>query len=354
LIAIATIIIFLPAASQASVASDFLVNRQSTYAVPYNAQNILIFDLTLPDPASGGTLQLESINFHNSGTADQTNIVKLMIWEDGPSAGWNNDERSVAILSAAPFFDTAIAGNFQSYAKGDQSQRIFVTIDTSETGTIERTIKFQLLENSVVFTTVADAGPTDEVVSGYERKITSENSLLSVPASPIAGIPEIISSDTIRWHFTDIANNEFGFRLLDGNLKTLVQKEASDLSYLDETGLRPNTEYSGRKIVAFNDRGENPVSVSSVFPSARTASLAPVELPVVPEPESVVEEVVQPAVEIISEPAPSQPTLFENMQIKITDIQKEIGNFIKQLDEFIKQSAATVFGALQGFLQAFF
>lgn len=346
------IIIFLPVSSDAFVADDFVINRQSTYAVPYNAPNVLVFDLTLPAPNEGETLQLKSINLHNFGTADQTNISKLMIWEDGSSLGWDGDERSVVTLSLAPFFDTVTIGDFKKYTDQDFWQRIFVTVDTNETGSVERSFKIQLLKNSAVFIS-SSTGPTDAELTGFERKITVNDSTLSVPSSPIAGIPQAISSNTIRWYFTDIANNEFGFKLLDSSAKVLVKKEEANLSYIDEIGLQPNTEYSGRKVIAFNDRGENPVSVSSVFPSARTLALAPIVAPVSTTTEVAVEEpkteAGSPSQEIIT-----APTLFETIQTKIADIQRQISELIKQLDELIKQSSATVFGALQGFLRAFF
>lgn len=318
--------LFHPTISSAFTANDFTINRQSTYAVPYNAQNILVLDLTLPAP-------ITSISLHNNGTADHTNIAKLTIWEDGASAGWDNDERVVVTLSSPPFFDTIISKDF--------AKRIFVTIDTNETSTIERTVQLQATIDEVVLT-------------GFERKITFNSSFLSEPASPIAGTPEVLSANTIRWHFTDIANNEFGFKLLDGNLKVLVQKEEANLSFLDETGLQPNTEYSGRKIVAFNDRGENPVSVSSVFPSAKTLALPQVIAPAATSTEIVAAEEPEEEIVAAQEEVASAPTLLETIQTKIADLQRQIAEFIKQLDEFIAKSAATVFGALQGFLQAFF
>ena len=83
---------------------------------------------------------------------------------------------------------------------------------------------------------------------GARKIISKDASAPALPAFPLAGSPEVLSTSTIRWHFTDLSLNEFGFKILDGNLKELVRKEEANLSYLDETGLSPNTEYSGRRI----------------------------------------------------------------------------------------------------------
>ncbi len=337
-------LILFPAITFASTAGDFIVNRQSTYAVPRDVSNVLVLDLTLPEPKDNGTLQLKSIKIHSAGTATHLDFSKMMIWEDGSSKGWDGDEVEVAKVLAAPFFDAEISGDFRKYAKGDSWQRIFVTLDTSSAvySLEEMSIRPELVVRSLVFSDPAFTGPTDVNIIGFERRIVRDAPIPTVPTTPLAGTPKALSASSIRWYFTDLSNNEFGFKILDNNLKEVARKEEADLSYLDETGLEPDTEYSGRRVVAFNDKGESTGSTLTVFPVARTLALP------------VVEIIEEKKAEQIKPIIATEPTLFETIQTKIADIQRQINAFIIQLNELIKQSAATVFGALQGFLQAFF
>jgi|GEM_PF-1176289 len=82
-------------------------------------------------------------------------------------------------------------------------------------------------------------------------------------AAPTIDTPSALSSSSIRWNFTDGANNETGFRIYD-NTNTLATSSAtSNLTYLDETGLSENTQYSGRYAVAYNSAGESSHSSAS-------------------------------------------------------------------------------------------
>jgi len=158
------LLVFLPGIAYGSVASDFTVNRQSTYDIPYGTERVLILDLTLPIPATGETYQLESITLHNAGTADHTVVSELEVWEDGASAGWNGDERSVVRVTNLLFFDAEISGDFRAYSQADPWQRLFVTVDLKSNFINEKTFQLQLLKGSVVFTNSAVTGPTDAVV----------------------------------------------------------------------------------------------------------------------------------------------------------------------------------------------
>ena len=40
----------------------------------------------------------------------------------------------------------------------------------------------------------------------------------------IPGYGEALSVSTIRWHFTDLSNNEFGFKILDSELNIVASK----------------------------------------------------------------------------------------------------------------------------------
>ncbi len=72
--------------------------------------------------------------------------------------------------------------------------------------------------------------------------------------TPVAGIPTGLSLSAIRWNFTDNANNEWGFVLQNTSNVTLVTQATPNLSYLDETGLTPNTQYT-RRVRAYNYSG---------------------------------------------------------------------------------------------------
>ncbi|MBI2042640.1 MAG: hypothetical protein HYT21_02780 [Candidatus Nealsonbacteria bacterium] len=270
--------IFLPTIATASVAEDFKVNPQSTYDIPYNTSRVLVLDLTLSAPK-------QSIILSNAGTADHTVISELTFWQDGSSADWNGDETEVARVLSPPFFDTAISGNF--------SGRIFVTADIKNIASLQ------------------------------------------------ARTPEAISSTTLRWHFQDQSNNEFGFKILDGNLRVVARTEQANVSYIDETGLQPDTEYSGRLAVAFNDRGTSLTTVLSNFEAVRTLA-APEEVQPPAEVEGEGEEVVDLRDKI------------ETLQLQLLDLLNQL---IQVLQEQIAASQASIFSAFSIFtfwLESFF
>src|SRR3989344_1157837 len=99
-------ILLFPSLTFASTAGDFIVNSQPIYAAPPGTNELLILDLTLPSD------KLTSIKIFNAGTAQQINISRLSIYQDGSSAGWDGDETEVVRKSSTPFFDTAIEGIF--------------------------------------------------------------------------------------------------------------------------------------------------------------------------------------------------------------------------------------------------
>jgi len=345
--------VFIPGIVYGSIASNFTVNRQSTYAVPRDVSKVLVLDLTLPEALENETLKVESIKIHNVGTATHTDLSKLMIWEDGPSAGWDNDETEVVKILTAPFFDTEISGTFREYSRGDPWQRIFVTLDTTSAGfsALERSIKIELIVNAVVFSDSTSNGPTDESIVGFERIISKDAPVPATPVAPLAGKPEALSPTAIRWHFTDLANNEFGFKLLDGGLNEVAREEQANLSYLDEIGLQPNTEYSGRKVVAFNDRGENFGSGASLFPAVYTLAEEVVEE--IEEEAEEIEEVEEVEEEVVEEEVVEEPSLLEKIQTKIAEIQQQINELFNQLNELLQQQVATIWTAFQRFLSSF-
>ncbi len=101
------------------------------------------------------------------------------------------------------------------------------------------------------------------ITSDNERLIIADYSNSRVliyylkPSAPIIGTPQALSSTSIRWNFTDNDTIETGFKLYD-NLNNIISTQAvADLSYIDETGLTPNTQYIGRYIKSYNSSGES-------------------------------------------------------------------------------------------------
>jgi len=335
-----TLLVFVPGIVYGFVASDFTVNSHSTYAIPPGTTRVLILDLTLPEA-------LESIKIKNAGTVQSTDMSKISVFGDGDSAGWDGDETELTLKSSAPFWETWLSGFSRT--------RIFITVDIKSTAVSERTIKPQLEIDSLKFTSGA-TGPTDREVTGFERMILAGASIPAVPVTPLAGTAEAISTSTIRWYFTDLSNNEFGFKILDGNSNIVVKKEQADLTYLDETGLQPDTEYADRQVIAFNDIGESLGSPLAVFPAARTlaeeAEVETIEEETETEEVRPPEEVAPQPVEEIEEPV--EPSLLETIQQKIAEIQQKINELLKQLNELIGQQAASIWQAFQRFFQSLF
>lgn len=333
------IFIFFPLLTLASAASDFIVNPQPTYAVPPGTTNLLILDLTLPGAG------LTSIKINNAGTVAQYNLSKLTIYEDGPSAGWDGDESEMARKSFSPFFDAAIPVDISK-------QRIFVTVNVTSTYS-GKTIVPELEINSAVFSNAAFTGPTDKKIIGFERKITVGTEVPYIPVPPIAKSGEAISASTIRWHFTDLSSNEFGFKILDRDLK-IVAEGGADISYLDETGLEPDTEYSGRQVKAFNDRGQSSVSTLTVFPAVKTLPLSVAEETRSPDLTSEVNattsEVDVRETGSLETGGPLSPdelrVLIQELQLKIIDLLKQL---IQLLQEQASKAQASLFGALDMF-----
>jgi len=62
----------------------------------------------------------------------------------------------------------------------------------------------------------------------------------AVPAAPSGLSGTLTSSSSIRWTFSDNANNEIGFRIYNGGTK-VAEREVMNATYIDETGIPPNT-----------------------------------------------------------------------------------------------------------------
>ncbi len=70
--------------------------------------------------------------------------------------------------------------------------------------------------------------------------------------APTLGTATGLSETSIRWNFTDNSTEETGFKIYDSAGTTvLVTCATANLTYCDETGLTPNTQYT-RKIGTYN------------------------------------------------------------------------------------------------------
>lgn len=90
------------------------------------------------------------------------------------------------------------------------------------------------------------------------------------PAAPAIGIPQVLSSTSIQWYFTDNSSVETGFKLHDSAHNELGSASAYS-SDIIENGLLPNTSYT-RHVHAYNISGE---STASSDATATTLSDAP-------------------------------------------------------------------------------
>ncbi len=88
--------------------------------------------------------------------------------------------------------------------------------------------------------------------------------IVIAPNAPLVGTPEALSSTTLRWYFTDQSSNETSFELRDENDVLIKNINSTDLTYIDETGLTPNTLYQ-RKVYAVNSAGSNAGALMSKY-----------------------------------------------------------------------------------------
>jgi len=98
----------------------------------------------------------------------------------------------------------------------------------------------------------------------FAQRKTSQTSVINseerpVPPAPTITQAEAISTTSIRWNFTDNSTDEEGFKIYDTDGNLLVTCALPNISYCDETGLNPNTQYT-RKVVAYNANGNSDYS----------------------------------------------------------------------------------------------
>ena len=94
---------------------------------------------------------------------------------------------------------------------------------------------------------------------------------MASPSAPTPGAVTALSTTSLRHNFTDNSSNETGFKVHDMAHSTVAIDATPNISYVDETGLSANTQYS-RHIHAYNGAGD---SLATAISERYTLSVAP-------------------------------------------------------------------------------
>jgi hypothetical protein len=98
--------------------------------------------------------------------------------------------------------------------------------------------------------------------------------LITPPTAPTIATATPLSNSSIRWNFTDNANDETGFKVYDTNNVLKVTCASANLSSCTETGLSTLTSYT-RKVVAYNSNGNSSYSSTATATTLTTPPTAP-------------------------------------------------------------------------------
>lgn len=100
----------------------------------------------------------------------------------------------------------------------------------------------------------------------------AEPACSDIPSPPIDGTPVALGTTSIRWNWSDVAN-ETGYRVKDTGGTSMSGDLAANTTHWDEvTGIAANTQYT-RRIYAFNASGESgPSSGQTLYSLIQTPS----------------------------------------------------------------------------------
>jgi len=211
-------------------------------------RSYLQFDTSaLPDNAiiNSATLNLYGVDnywgFSNTQVRQATTSYPLT------DAAWGTEGTTMSFMPT--YLNTwNFAGIFSSYINKTGYTKIALTADESEGN--------------------YDFGwASYEYLSGASKPYITVNYTVdtppapAVPAAPTAGTPSNVTTNSIRWNFTDNANNETGFKLHDSVHALRASSANPNLSYINETGLNPNTQHI-RHVHAYNAVGESAASAN--------------------------------------------------------------------------------------------
>lgn len=186
------------------------------------------FSAICNDPDSGDILNKYRVQ------VDDNNDFSSVLWDSGAAGTAMANCVAGARSSDISYGGTPLALDGRTYY-----WRIKFWDDSNAEGVFSQTISTNTF-------TMAQQGASIQRVSSN-----------TVPIAPDTGQPQTMNAGTIRWYFTDRANNETGFRLYDAQGALLAAVSEANITYIEETGLSANTEYSGRVIKAFNNVGES-------------------------------------------------------------------------------------------------
>lgn len=154
-----------------------------------------------------------SMKIHNGGSAVDSDITSIKIWEDGATAGWGGDETLIGADSTSAFWDQIIACDDTSnstnassvYLTGSSARRVFVTVDVAS-GASNSNLQAQLVYNATpanapVQLVSSNDGPTDATISGLLRTI--DVTTPTVTFSPTNGATGVLVNSTITLTFSE-------------------------------------------------------------------------------------------------------------------------------------------------------
>ncbi|MBI4843276.1 MAG: Ig-like domain-containing protein [Nitrospirae bacterium] len=173
--------------------------------------------------------------------------------------------RTVVVDTAEPSIDTTSPANgatdvaLNSTVTINWNENVDCTTVTTSTVTISPSggwTRSSCSGSQAVFTPSGQSGSTvytitvstsvkdvngNAMASGYQFSYTT---VPPTVAAPTIGTPAALSTTSIRWNFTDNSGNEEGFKVHDSSNTVKASSATPNLSYLDETGLTANTQYT--------------------------------------------------------------------------------------------------------------
>lgn len=103
-----------------------------------------------------------------------------------------------------------------------------------------------------------------------ETEYSEETEFYTLLSAPTMSEPDVLSSNSVRWGFTDNSDFEEGFKLYNEENDLILTCEGENLTFCDEVDLDPNNTYT-RKVVAYSDIIDGDVSLASPYSESQEA-----------------------------------------------------------------------------------
>ena len=223
----------------------------------------------------------------NDGTLECQDGETITATYTDPQDGSDTLQDTTAATSdTIPTAPSALSGSADSSSA--------ITWSWTDNSNNETGFKLYNAANDALIATIATASATSYQETGlspvttYQRYVrsyndagnssasntASETTEASTPAAPSGFGGSAASSTSITWSWTDNADNETGFKLLDSSNNVIATINSANTTSYTETGLAAGTSYT-RKILAFNGNGDSAASsTATVSTSASTAPKA--------------------------------------------------------------------------------